>query len=113
MSNKNRSKVTRKTYAPVFAALGDDTRLGLVGILADGEPCSISRLTAGSRLTRQAITKHLHVLERAGVVRSTRQGRENYFALDPAPLEQARNYLEFVSTQWDQALSRLKTFVEG
>jgi DNA-binding transcriptional ArsR family regulator len=111
MSTRTRNRHSR-THAPVFAALGDDTRLTLVKTLAGGEPFSISRLAAGSRLTRQAITKHLQVLERAGLVHSIRRGRENHFALDPAPLEQAKSYLDFVSAQWDQALLRLKTFVE-
>ena len=99
-------------HAPVFAALGDKTRLALVAKLGRGQPRSISQLTQGSRLTRQAITKHLHVLESAGVVRSVRAGRENLYELDPEPLEELRRYLDRVSEQWDQALSRLKAFVE-
>jgi DNA-binding transcriptional ArsR family regulator len=96
----------------VFAALGDETRLALIAKLAGGEPRSISHLTAGSKLTRQAITKHLRVLHSAGVVRSVRSGRENLFELNPRPIEGAKQYLEFVSEQWDQALGRLKAFVE-
>ena len=80
--------------------------------LASGEPRSIAELTAGSKLTRQAITKHLRVLERARIVHGIRAGRESLFALDPAPMEELREYLNRVSQQWDQALSRLKAFVE-
>jgi len=98
--------------AHIFAALGNRTRLTLVGRLSRGEPCSIAQLTAASRLTRQAITKHLRVLEHAGIVRGVRQGRESLFALDPDPLHQARGYLDALSQQWDQALARLKSFVE-
>jgi DNA-binding transcriptional ArsR family regulator len=97
----------------VFAALGDETRLSLVARLCDGQARSISQLTEGSRLTRQAITKHLHVLERAGVVHAVRAGRERLFAFDPKPLLDIREYLDQVSEQWDQALARLKSFVEG
>ena len=82
------------------------------GKLSDGLPLSISQLTEGSRLTRQAITKHLRVLEKAGIVRCDRQGRESRFEFDLKPIEDIQQYLELVSEQWDQALSRLKAFVE-
>lgn len=101
-----------KTRASVFAALGDETRLSVLGRLSTGTPQSISRLTEGTRLSRQAVTKHLRVLETAGVVRSLRAGRENLFALEPKPIEDARKYLDEVSRQWDDALGRLKAFVE-
>lgn len=96
----------------MFAALSDETRLSLVAALAGGRSRSITELTAGTRLTRQAITKHLRVLEGVGLVRSNRAGRESLFELDPAPLAELRAYLERVSEQWDQALARLKAFVE-
>jgi DNA-binding transcriptional ArsR family regulator len=96
----------------VFAALGDDTRLSLVTKLSSGRRCSISQLTAGSRLTRQAITKHLRVLENVGIVRNVRTGRESLFEFDPRGIDGLRDYLELVSKQWDSALSRLKSFVE-
>jgi DNA-binding transcriptional ArsR family regulator len=99
-------------YAPVFAALGDETRLSILARLSEGQPRSISQLTAGSELTRQAVTKHLRVLENVGLVRSAPTGRENLFELDTRPFKDIGEYLEFVSTQWDQALSRLKSFVE-
>ena len=100
-------------YAPVFAALGDETRLSLVTKLSHGQPQSISQLTEGSSLTRQAVTKHLRVLEDVGLVHSTPSGRENLFELDTRPFKDINEYVEFVSTQWDQALSRLKSFVES
>jgi DNA-binding transcriptional ArsR family regulator len=96
----------------VFAALGDQTRLALLARLSDGRPHSISRLTRGSRLTRQAITKHLRVLESVGIVHSVRQGRESLFEFDPRPIADMKEYLEHVSAQWDQTLARLKSFVE-
>ena len=98
--------------ASVFAALGDETRLAVLARLSQGEPQSIARLTRGTALTRQAVTKHLRVLEGVGVVRSTRLGRESLYALEPQPLADACHYLERVSKQWDDALARLKAFVE-
>jgi DNA-binding transcriptional ArsR family regulator len=98
--------------AAVFAALGDETRLSLIGRLSSGPPQSISRLAEGSVLTRQAITKHLRILETAGVVHSVRAGRENLFAFRPEPLRDLQSYLGRVSDQWDDALGRLKAFVE-
>jgi DNA-binding transcriptional ArsR family regulator len=102
----------RQTRAPVFAALGDETRLSLVAKLCGGRSYSISQLTQGSKLTRQAITKHLRVLESAGIVHSVRRGRESRFEFDLQPIEGIKQYLDFVSEQWNQALSRLKSFVE-
>jgi DNA-binding transcriptional ArsR family regulator len=115
MSRKGRSRriAGRQAHATVFAALGDETRLELVAKLCGGAPRSISQLAKGSKLTRQAITKHLRVLERVKIVRSVRAGRESLFEFDPEPIEEINKYLDFVSRQWDQALSRLKSFVEG
>jgi DNA-binding transcriptional ArsR family regulator len=101
----------------VFAALGDETRLALIARLSDGRAASISQLTeaqatGGLKLTRQAITKHLRVLERARLVHGVRAGRESLYELDPKPMEELREYLELVSEQWDRALGRLKSFVE-
>jgi DNA-binding transcriptional ArsR family regulator len=98
--------------AEVFAALGDTTRLALVGKLSDGQQRSISELAEGSTLTRQAVTKHLRVLETVGVVRSVREGRESRFAFVPQPVDEARDYLQRVSAEWDRALARLKALVE-
>jgi DNA-binding transcriptional ArsR family regulator len=115
MSHKRRSSIAakRQAHAPVFAALGDETRLSIVAKLSGGHPRSISQLTKGSRLTRQAITKHLRVLEKAEIVHSVRAGRESLFEFNPEPMEEIRKYLDLVSEQWDQALARLKFFVEG
>jgi DNA-binding transcriptional ArsR family regulator len=110
--NRRHSARRRQTHAPIFAALGDATRLALVAKLAGGEPHSIAQLTAGSRLTRQAITKHLRVLQDVGLVRCARAGRESRFEFNPRPIQEMRQYLELVSAQWDQSLSRLKAFVE-
>jgi len=102
----------RRAHAPVFAALGDEIRLALVAKLSGGQPCSISQLTKGFKLTRQAITKHLRILESVGIVHSVHLGRESLFEFDPRPIEEMREYLDFVSEQWDQALVRLKSFIE-
>ena len=115
MSRRTRSNVAakRQAPAPIFAALGDRTRLALVAKLSGGQPRSIAQLTEGTKLTRQAITKHLRVLEKVEIVRSVRAGRESLFELDPEPIEELKLYLELVSEQWDRSLSRLKAFVEG
>jgi DNA-binding transcriptional ArsR family regulator len=114
MSHKIRKRITAKPKAKarVFAALGDKTRLALVARLCSGEPASISQLADDSKLTRQAITKHLGVLERAGIVRSAQSGRERLFRFDPEPLNELQQYLASVSKQWDQTLVRLKSQVE-
>jgi DNA-binding transcriptional ArsR family regulator len=99
--------------AAVFAALGDATRLGLLGRLAKGEAQSISRLAEGSPLTRQAVSKHLAVLEGAGLVRRKREGRESLYAMRPERLRDAFSYLDDVAQQWEDALGRLKSFLEN
>ncbi|HEY3620603.1 MAG TPA: metalloregulator ArsR/SmtB family transcription factor [Candidatus Sulfotelmatobacter sp.] len=109
---RHRGTAGRHRHSPVFAALGDETRLRLIARLWDGQHQSISQLTEGSNLTRQAITKHLRVLENVGIVRRVRKGRESQFQFNPQPMEGIREYLDFVSRQWDLALSRLKSFVE-
>lgn len=108
-SFKTRSRL--RIPAAVFNALGDETRLYLVSKLSAGPPQSIAQLTDGSELTRQAITKHLHILETAGVVRSLRAGRENLFEFEPKAFEELKTYLDLVS-KWDHELERLKEFVE-
>ncbi len=111
MSSSSAARKLR-AQAPLFAALGDETRLSLVARLADGRARSIARLTLKSNMTRQAITKHLHVLEEAGVVRGVRSGRQIVFALEPASLDGAKACLDQISAECDDALSRLKSFVE-
>ncbi len=107
--------------ADLFAALGDETRLAVLARLGEG-PASIVRLTAGQSqscrhqscrpLSRQALTKHLHVLEKAGLVRRERAGRESLWSLQRQRLDEARSYLEQMSRQWDDRLDRLRTMVE-
>lgn len=98
--------------APLFAALGDEMRLRLVARLCEEGCASISRLTAGSGVTRQAITKHLRVMQDSGLVLSARRGRERLWQLNQRRLRDACRYLEIISKQWDHALARLRTFVE-
>jgi DNA-binding transcriptional ArsR family regulator len=98
--------------APLFAALGDETRLVIVSRLSKGEPLSIVRLAAGTGVTRQAVTKHLLVLAAAGLVRSERAGRERVWELQPAALRDAQDSLARIAAEWDDALGRLKRFVE-
>jgi len=98
--------------APLFAALGDRTRLQLVSRLCSGGPASLAKLSAGLPITRQAITKHLRAMERSGLVRSRRKGREMIWRLERRRLREARRYLETISVQWDSALARLRDFVE-
>jgi len=112
-STPEASPARRRQHAAVFAALGDETRLALISALSGGEPRSIAQLTDGSHMTRQAITKHLRVLEQAGIVHGMRLGRESRFAFDPLPMNELRDYLARVSEQWDRVLARLKSFVES
>ena len=97
--------------AELFSALGDDTRLAVLARLGEG-PLSIARLTKGGPLSRQAMTKHLHVLEKAGLVRQARAGRETLWSLQRQRLDEARQYLDGMSRQWDERLDRLKALIE-
>jgi DNA-binding transcriptional ArsR family regulator len=99
--------------APLFSALGDPTRLRLLRRLSGGGALSITSLTAGSRVTRQAVSKHLAVLSRAGLVAGARRGRESLWRLTPRPLSELRRWLDHLSRQWDGRLARLKEYVEG
>jgi DNA-binding transcriptional ArsR family regulator len=101
------------SFAPIFAALGDETRLRLVAALCMGGAMSIAQLTLGTDITRQAITKHLSVLAAAGLVRDVKLGRERLWEFEPSSLEEARRSLEAIGQQWDRALARLKAAVEG
>ena len=98
--------------ASIFAALGDETRLRLVSRLCDHGPMSITKLSTGFAITRQAITKHLRVMEDAGLVRSEQQGRESVWQLEQKRLADARRQLQTIAAQWDETLDRLKSFVE-
>jgi len=113
MSRKARlSAAAVRDAVPVFAALGDETRLRLVARLSEHGPQSIARLTEGEPVTRQAITKHLRVLADAGIARDLRRGRERVWELERRRLDEARRCLDLVSREWDEALARLKAFVE-
>jgi DNA-binding transcriptional ArsR family regulator len=98
--------------AHIFAALGDQTRLELVARLSTAGPLSIARLTDGTAVSRQAITKHLAVLADVGIVRGTRNGRERVWEVQPRQLEEARRYLDLISRQWDESLGRLQMLLE-
>ena len=98
--------------APVFAALGDEMRLRIVARLCESGPLSIARLTAGTNVSRQAITKHLDVLAEAGLVTSDRFGRERVWNLETRRLADVHTYLEEISAGWDRALERLRALVE-
>jgi DNA-binding transcriptional ArsR family regulator len=102
-----------RNSAPIFAALGDETRLCLIAALCSGGAVSIAQLTSGTEITRQAVTKHLHVLADVGLVRGTKVGRERRWEFVPAQLEEARHSLEVIARQWDHALERLRMAVEG
>ena len=112
--SRSRSTAAARLHdsAPIFAALGDETRLQIVARLCTEGPQSITRLSEGAGVTRQAITKHLNALSAAGLARNVRTGREQIWELETRRLEMARRCLEQISGQWDVALSRLKTFVE-
>ena len=114
--SKRRSSARPKplqSFAPVFAALGDEMRLRLVAALCVGGAMSITQLTSGTEISRQAITKHLGVLAAAGLVRDVKIGRERLWEFEPGQLEEARRTLELIGQQWDHALSKLKLAVES
>jgi DNA-binding transcriptional ArsR family regulator len=96
----------------VFFALGDETRLGVVRRLGDGVPRSATTLSSGAKVTRQAIAKHLQVLEGAGLVSHEKRGREVLYSLEVVRLEEARAFIEEVSRGWDRAIERLREHVE-
>lgn len=113
MSRKRSSAEGRFTdAAALFAALGGTARLRVVGRLSAEGPLSIARLSEGAEVTRQAVTKHLHALAGAGLVRGRRRGRERIWEIEPRRLEVAQRYLDRISAQWDAAIERLKAFVE-
>ena len=102
-----------RSSAPIFAALGDETRLRIIAVLCAGGALSITQLTTGMAITRQAVTKHLYILARAGMVNHVKVGRERRWEFEPAPLAAARRSLEVIGQQWDYALRKLKLAVEG
>jgi len=106
------SPAALEDIAPVFAALGDPTRLGIVVSLGERGPQSSVRLAASTTVTRQAVSKHLAALEHAGLVHSERSGRERLWRLEPTRLAAAGSALERASVRWDAAIERLRGFVE-
>lgn len=112
MPHSARAAMMPKDSASLFAALGDETRLRLVSRLCDNGPMSITELTAGSKITRQAITKHLRALGEAGLVRSRWRGRESVWQLDQHRIKDAQRCLDLISRQWNGALERLRELVE-
>jgi DNA-binding transcriptional ArsR family regulator len=112
MSPRTRKADRRRNVAPIFAALGDETRLAIVTRLSEGRPRSIADLTDGTDLSRQAVTKHLRVLEDVHLVRSLRAGRESLYELEPSAIREVREFADIVSERWDTALARLKALVE-
>ena len=116
MSPRRRSPARSRPLqdcAPVFAALGDEMRLRLIAVLCVGGAMSITQLTSGTAITRQAVTKHLNVLAAAGLVNDVKVGRERLWEFEPEQLNEVRHSLEAVARQWDQALARLKAVVES
>src|SRR5258706_4030891 len=101
-------KSTRRTSAPIFAALGDDTRLRIIAVLCAGGALSIAQLTSGTTMTRQAVTKHLHVLADAGLVRDIKVGRESRWEFETEQLEEARRSLQGIAQQLDHALDQFE-----
>ena len=101
-----------RNSAPIFAALGDETRLRLIAVLCAGGAVSIAQLTSGTEITRQAVRKHLQVLAEAGLVRDIKVGRERLWEFEPMQLEEARRSLDVIARQWDHALAKLKVTVE-
>ncbi len=102
-----------RNSAPIFAALGDETRLRLIAVLCAGRAMSIAQLTSGTEITRQAVTKHLHVLADAGLVHDVKVGRERLWEFEPTRLEEARRSLDVIAQHWDHALNKLKMTVES
>ncbi|HZF31303.1 MAG TPA: metalloregulator ArsR/SmtB family transcription factor [Gammaproteobacteria bacterium] len=112
MSPRRSAAASLAEAAPLFAALGDETRLRIVAQLSTQGPQSIVRLTESTDVSRQAIAKHLYVLEEVRLARGIRTGRESIWELQPARLEEVRGYLDEISAQWDSALERLRALVE-
>jgi DNA-binding transcriptional ArsR family regulator len=103
----------RRESAPIFAALGDETRLFVLARLCKDGPLSIANIAADAEVSRQAVTKHLRVLASAGLVRGSRSGRESVWWLEPRGFEPSRAFLDIISQEWDRTLERLKAFVEA
>lgn len=101
------------SLAPILAALGDESRLQIVSKLCKGGPLSVTKLAEDADISRQAVTKHMLALYKAGLVRSERHGRERIWKLEPKRIEEVRRYLAQISKRWDDVLLRLKSAVES
>ena len=112
-ANKSSADGQLPKSAPLFAALGDATRLRLIAALCAEGALSIAQLTSGVDVSRQAVTKHLHVLAGAGLVRNVKVGRERLWEFERAQLDEARQWLDLIALQWELAVKRLKLAVEG
>ena len=108
---KTRTSQQVKT-APLFAALGDPVRLAMVAQLCRDGPLPTIRLKQGTPVSRQAVTKHLRMLEDAGLVQSQRVGRDRLWQIETRQLAEVRRYLDQISAQWDATVERLRRFVE-
>jgi DNA-binding transcriptional ArsR family regulator len=111
MSSK-RPELRLKASAPVFAALGDETRLRLMIFLSTAGPSSTATLTAHVQVTRQAVAKHLRVMKEAGLVSSEYRGRDSVWQIEPSQLAEAQRCIELITSRWDQAIERLRSMVE-
>lgn len=112
-TRSNSAALKTERQATIFAALGDPTRLSLVSKLIDGKAHSISTLASDTHITRQAVTKHLRVLENVGLVTNLKSGRESLYELDTKPLASIQEYLDIIANEWDKSLKDLKAFVEN
>ncbi len=110
--SSNAAVLKTERQATIFAALGDPTRLSLVSKLIDGKAHSISTLASDTHISRQAVTKHLRVLENVGLVTNLKAGRESLYELDTKPLKSVQEYLAIIASEWDKSLNSLKAFVE-
>ena len=110
--NAPQKSAALRNAAPIFAALGDATRLHIIAVLCAGGAMSIAEITYGTTITRQGIAKHLRVLAEAGLVRDVKIGRERLWECERAQLDRARRSLQLIEQQWDDALMRLKAAVE-
>lgn len=103
--------MTNDTLVPVFAALGDETRWSILVALGEGD-ASASALAGRLPVTRQAIAKHLAVLQDAGLVESVRVGREMRYRVLGAQLSETAQRLDRIGAEWDRRLATIKRIAE-
>lgn len=97
----------------MFEALADPVRRRLVSQLAESSPRTATQLAQHHTISRQAVVKHLAILERARLVATQRAGREKHYILTPEPLKQLGRWIDTVSVRWEARLARLKRLVES